>query len=138
MEDSPPILPLAFGQWGYTPSIGSQVHNGVKQLNIIVMKTTFTDQCTGQEFINRNASLEIKQTKSGKMFFTGSTDERGYISDEAADILQEEMAKPGASLKSAICMLSFSVIHTVNDEGDEVAIPTLHKTATPAPTLWSY
>jgi len=102
------------------------------------MKTTFTDQCSGSEFAARNSKLEIKQTKSGKLFFVGSTDERGYISDEAGDILQAEMSKPGASLKSAICLLSFSVIHTVNDEGEEVAIPTLHKTATPAPTLWSY
>jgi len=102
------------------------------------MKATFTDQCSGSEFAARNSKLEIKQTKSGKLFFVGATDERGYISDEGADILQAEMSKPGASLRDAICLLSFSVIHTVNDDGEEVEIPTLHKTATPAPTLWSY
>jgi len=102
------------------------------------MKTTFTNQCSGKEFASRNSKLEIKKTKKGKLFFVGSTDERGYISDEAADILTAEMSKPDASLKDALCLLSYSVIHTVDEDGEELVIPTLHKTPEEAPTLWSY
>lgn len=97
---------------------------------------TFTDQCSGKVFAARNAKLEVKQTSKGKLFFVGSTDERGYISDAAAALLREEMSKPRASLKKALCLLTFSVIHTVNDDGEDVEIPTLHLAE--APTLWSY
>lgn len=100
------------------------------------MKTTFTNQCSGMEFYNRNSELEIRETKNGKLFFIGSTDERGYVSDEAADILQAEMSKEDGSLKEAMMLLSFSVIHTTDVDGEEVEIPTLHKKPTEAKLLW--
>jgi len=94
---------------------------------------TFTDQCSGSEFVARNAKLEVYPTKSGHLAFAGTTDERGYISDEAAAFLEEEMAKPEATLKAAISQLSFSVIHT-----EDADIPTLHMTPERPAAKWSY
>lgn len=102
-------------------------------------QNNFTDQCTGAEFVARNSKLDVCETKSGKLFFIGSTDKRGYVSDEAKALLEQEMAKPGASLKSAIALLSFSNIHAVDEEtGEEQVIPTLHLTPEPPKAKWSY
>ena len=98
-------------------------------------KEIFTDKCSGAAFLEEAAAgFEIKEMKNGKLFYISSSDKypKGYISDEAASILEAEMSKPNASLRDAVCLLTFANINT--DEGE--IIPALIKTPQEPKTKW--
>lgn len=92
----------------------------------------FVNDETGSSFLQRNEHLSIapSKEKSGKLFFIASTDGVGAVSDNAAEFLKAEMAKPNADLKQAICMLNVGTIAGTD-------IKCLHKVGQPSSTLWS-
>jgi len=93
---------------------------------------TFTDQCSGTEFVTRNAGgFQYGRNSAGNGVFVGSADGKGYITDEALATIEAAEAA-GTSIKDAVCLLAFSVCHT-EINGEQVAIPTLHRA--PASTL---
>ena len=113
----------------------------------------FTNSLTGAAFCEQNGLFSIKKNDSGKVFFvsTGShpLHRSGYISDAAAKIILEEMAKakslgekgPGwvpqkgdkpahFSVSKALrhtvsTFLDFAIINYVDDEGTPQECPTL-------------
>lgn len=100
-----------------------------------MQQEVFTDKLSGAAFLEKAAEgFEVKEMKNGKLFFISSSVEypKGYITDEAASILEAEMRKPNASLRDAICLLTFANIHT--DEGN--VIPALMKTPQEPKTKW--
>ena len=113
----------------------------------------FTNSLTGAAFCEQNGPIVIKKNDSGKVFFssTGShpLHRSGYISDAAAKIISEEMAKakslgekgPGwvlakedkpahFSVSKALrhtvsTFLDFAIINYDDDEGTPQECPTL-------------
>ena len=113
----------------------------------------FTNSLTGAAFCEKNGNFSIKKNDSGKVFFvsTGShpLHRSGYISDAAAKIILEEMAKakslgekgPGwvpqkgdkpahFSVSKALrytvsTFLDFAIINYDADEGTPQECPTL-------------
>ena len=113
----------------------------------------FTNSLTGAAFCEQNGPIVIKKNDSGKVFFssTGShpLHRSGYISDAAAKIILEEMAKakslgekgPGwvlakedkpahFSVSKALrytvsTFLDFAIINYNDDEGAPQECPTL-------------
>lgn len=97
----------------------------------------FTDEMTGAAFCEKNGAITIKETGSGKVFFTSVGSKAiyrsGYISDKAAKVLlpfiKDEVkngAKPGAAIRKGIAtLLDFAVIHFTDEEDEEQSCPTL-------------
>ena len=113
----------------------------------------FTNSLTGAAFCEQNGNFSIKKNESGKVFFvsTGAhpLHRSGYISDAAAKIISEEMAKakslgengPGwvpakgdkpahFSVSKALrhtvsTFLDFAIINYDDDEGTSQECPTL-------------
>ena len=113
----------------------------------------FTNSLTGAAFCEQNGPVVIKKNDSGKVFFTSTgvhpLHRSGYISDAAAKIILEEMAKaknkkkkgPGwipqkgdqpahFSVSKALrytvsTFLDFAIIVYDDDEGTPQECPTL-------------
>ena len=100
----------------------------------------FTDEMTGAAFCEKNGAITIKETGSGKVFFTsvGSNAlyRSGYISEKAAKVLlpfiKDEVkngAKPGAAIRKGVAtLLDFAIVHFIDEEdkdGKEQSCPVL-------------
>ena len=151
----PPHAPPSLWLLGVPPPSSPKVYWGkIYQFSIQTnLMEMFTNSLTGAAFCKQNGSFSIKKNESGKVFFVSTglqpLHRSGYISDAAAKIISEEMAKaeslgekgPGWVLEkedkpahfsvskalrhTVSTFLDFAIINYDDDEGASQECPTL-------------
>lgn len=89
----------------------------------------FSNVLTGAEFCEQNGRIIVK-INNGRYFFSSvgihPLYKSGYITESAAEILEEQVGRKGRKMKETISeFLEFAVINYTDDNGDNQSCPTL-------------